>query len=338
MAKPRVFISSTFYDLRYVREDIERFVLELGYEPVRYEGGAVPYSSKAPLEESAYREVAFCDIIVCVLGGRYGTDSATRAGSITQNELMEALDKGVQVYVFVDQNVLTEFETYRLNKDNRKTKYRFVDNVKIFEFLEEIYSLPQNNPITPFQASADISTYLKVQWAGLFQRFLQEGTRLSEVRVLDEMKTVSSTLKELVKFLTEERRNKDEAIQNILLANHPAFRQLANLTGTKYRVFFSNEQELDAWLDARSYKRIAPNEWDEGSRAEWLNRKYEKYIALKNKIFDDNGRLKPYSDDEWNEDWLEKNDISSDDLSRIKPTTKIRRRKKPPADYHHSPP
>jgi len=304
MAKPRVFISSTFYDLRYVREDLERFVLEIGYEPVRYEVGDVPYSSKAPLEESAYREVAFCDIIVCVIGGRYGTDSTTRDGSITQNELKEALEKGVQVYVFVDQNVLTEFETYQLNKDNEKTKYRYVDNVKVFEFLAQIYALPQNNPITAFSTSADISTYLQAQCAGLFQRFLQEETRLSEVRVLDEMKSVSSTLQQLVKFLTEERRNKDEAIQNILLANHPAFRRFAKLTGTPYRVFFSNQTELDEWLVARSYKPIDPDSWDEGSVAEWTNRNAKKYIALKESIFDSDGRLKPYSDDEWQDEWV----------------------------------
>jgi len=313
VAKPRVFISSTFYDLRYVREDLERFVLELGYEPVRYEAGEVPYSAKAPLEESAYREVAFCDIIVSVIGGRYGADSATRDGSITQNELNEALEKGVQVYVFVEQSVLTEFETFKLNRENKKTKYRYVDNVKVFEFLEKIYALPQNNPITPFQTSADILTYLQAQWAGLFQRFLQEEKRLSEIRVLDEMKTVSSTLQQLVKFLTEERRNKDEAIQNILLANHPAFRRFAKLTGTTYRVFFSNEKELDDWLHARSYKRIAPDEWDEGSVAEWSNKKYEKYIALKKDIFDDDGRLIPYSDEDWDDEWLVKADFSPDD-------------------------
>lgn len=310
MAKPRVFISSTFYDLRYVREDLERFVLELGYEPIRYEAGAVPYSAKAPLEESAYREVAFCDIIVCIIGGRYGTASATREGSITQNELKEALERGVQVYVFVDQNVLTEFETYQLNKGNPEMKYRYVDNVKVFEFLEAIYTLPQNNPITPFQTSADISAFLQAQWAGLFQRFLKEETRLSEIKVLDEMKTVSSTLQQLVKFLTEERRNRDEAIQNILLANHPAFRRFAKLTGTSYRVFFSNKKELDEWLGARSYKSMPPEKWDEDSAAEWSNKKAKKYIALKENIFDDEGRLKPYSDDEWNDDWVQRGSFS----------------------------
>ncbi len=42
MARPRIFISSTFYDLRQVRYDIERSIRELGYEPVRHETGAIP--------------------------------------------------------------------------------------------------------------------------------------------------------------------------------------------------------------------------------------------------------------------------------------------------------
>lgn len=309
MAKPRVFISSTFYDLRYVREDVERFVLSLGYEPVRYEAGSVPYSKKTPIEESTYREVAFCDIIVCVIGGRYGADSATREGSITQNELQQALEKGIQVYIFVDQNVHTEFGTYQLNKDNKGTKYRFVDSTKIFEFLEKIYGLPQNNPIVSFSASSDICAYLQAQWAGLFQRFLHEEQRLSEIQVLSEMKAVSSTLQQLVKFLTDERKNKDEAIRNILLTNHPAFRAFMKVTGAGYRVFFTNEKELDRWLKARSYKRLGPEELDPGSVAEWSDQKAGKYIKLKEKIFDDQGRLKPYSEEDWDDSWLEKCDL-----------------------------
>jgi hypothetical protein len=83
MAKPRVFISSTFYDLRHVREDLERFVRELGYEPIRHETGAIAYGKDAPPEEYAYREVELCDIIVSVIGGRcclsrYSADGFSR--------------------------------------------------------------------------------------------------------------------------------------------------------------------------------------------------------------------------------------------------------------------
>ncbi|SFL12861.1 protein of unknown function [Paenibacillus sp. 1_12] len=39
MARPRVFVSSTFYDLKYVRADLERFIKEFGYDAVLNEKG-----------------------------------------------------------------------------------------------------------------------------------------------------------------------------------------------------------------------------------------------------------------------------------------------------------
>ena len=252
MAKPRVFISSTFYDLRYVREDLERFVKEMGYEPVRHETGSIPYSKEKPLEESAYQEVTQSDIIVCVVGGRYGSDSATQEGSITQNELQEALKKKIQVYVFVEQSVLSEYSTYLKNKETESIEYSHADNVAVYKFIEETYALPQNNPITAFATSSEIAKFLKLQWAGLFQKFLQEQKRISELQVLEEMTGVASILKDLVTFLTEDRKNSDDAIKNIILANHPAFRAFAKVTQTTYRVFFTNQKELNDWITARN--------------------------------------------------------------------------------------
>ncbi len=50
MARPRVFVSSTFYDLKFARTEIERFIREMGYEPVLNERGSIPYDSKEALE------------------------------------------------------------------------------------------------------------------------------------------------------------------------------------------------------------------------------------------------------------------------------------------------
>ncbi len=306
MAKPRVFISSTFYDLKHVRADLERFIREMGYDPIRHETGSIPYSREAPLEESAYQEVTQSDIIVCVVGGRYGSDSSTRDGSITQNELQEALKKGIQVYIFVEQNVLSEYATFQVNKENENTNYRYVDNPAVYSFLEEVYALPQNNPITSFTTSSDIASFLKLQWAGLFQKFLQEQKRISELEVLEEMTAVASTLKDLVNFLTEERKNSDDAIKNIILANHPAFRAFAKITNTRYRVFFTNREELDNWLLAQNFSSVSDSGLDGGSTAEWTisHPNIEQYIKLTHKIFDENDKLIPITDNEWNDSWL----------------------------------
>ncbi len=42
--KPRIFISSTFYDLKYIREDIANFVRSYGYEPILFEDGDIGYT------------------------------------------------------------------------------------------------------------------------------------------------------------------------------------------------------------------------------------------------------------------------------------------------------
>ena len=184
-----------------------------------------------------------------------------------------------------------------------------MDDVRAFEFLDGVYLLPQNNSIAPFSTSADICDFLQAQWAGLFQRFLQEERRLAEIKVLQEMRSVAGTLQQLVTFLTEERSNQDEAIKNILVANHPAFRQFAELMPVNYRVFFTTKQELTLWLRSRGYVPLEADEWDQDSVAEWSSSRLDKYIKLTNDIFDRDGRLKAYSDAEWEEEWLQKRDM-----------------------------
>lgn len=304
MAKPRVFISSTFFDLRHVREDLERFMKELGYEPVRNETGSIPYGKDESPETYAYREVELCDIIVAIIGGRFGKESQEDGYSISQNELRRALERGIQVFIFIENGVSAEYSTYLLNKERTDTRYKFVDDIRIYQFIEELHKLPRNNPIATFETSADIINYLQIQWAGLFQRFLQEQKRLSEFRVLDEMKSVSATLRQLVEFLTEERRNSDEAIRNILTINHPAFRRFSMLTKTPYRVFFTNRKELDTWLSSRQWKPTPPANCDNDSVMEWDKDGEHGYLKLTKDIFDEQGRLRVYSEHEWSDDWL----------------------------------
>ena len=53
MAKPRVFLSSTYYDLKHVRERIERFLVNFGMEPVLFENDNVTFEFNKPLDLSA---------------------------------------------------------------------------------------------------------------------------------------------------------------------------------------------------------------------------------------------------------------------------------------------
>lgn len=176
----------------------------------------------------------------------------------------------------------------------------------MYEFIEALNKLPRNNPIAPFETSAEIVYYLRSQWAGMFQRFLSEQKRMSEYRVLEEMHSVSKTLQQTVTFLTEERRNKDDAIQGILLANHPAFRRFAELTDTPYRVFFTTREELNCWLDVIGWAEIEASQVDEGSIAEWAKQGESGYIVMREDIFDQEDRIRVIAEQEWEESWLER--------------------------------
>ena len=306
MAKPRVFVSSTFYDLRQVREDLDRFISGLGYEAVLHEAGDVAYGKDSPPEGYVHREIEMCDILICVIGGRYGTESQQQPGSsITQLELSTAIENQVQVFIFIEQDVYSEYRTYSINKETADIKYQFVDDPRVYEFIESVYRLPRNNPITSFQTASDIIEYLRNQWAGLFQRFLQDQKRIEEMRTLEEMKSVAGTLEQLVRFLTEERKDKDDAIQQILLANHPVFHRFQAVTRTPYRVFFTNEEELNRWLKARKWNPIDESKYDTGSYREWGAEGTYQYIKLTEAIFDEEGNLKVYTGDRWKDNWLQ---------------------------------
>ena len=62
-------------------------------------------------------------------------------------ELSTALKEGKQVYIFIEKNVLAEYETYLLNKNKEDITYKYIDNIKIYKFIEEIKSLSANNNI-----------------------------------------------------------------------------------------------------------------------------------------------------------------------------------------------
>ena len=74
MAKPKLFLSSTFYDLRQIRTDLDLFVENLGYDITRNEEGDIPYGKDEALEEYCYKEIKGIDILISIIGGRYGTE------------------------------------------------------------------------------------------------------------------------------------------------------------------------------------------------------------------------------------------------------------------------
>lgn len=307
MAKPRIFVSSTYYDLKHIRADVERFVKEQGYEAILNEKGHIPYGNKERLEEYCYKEIERCDILVSVIGGRFGSESRSENYSISNLELKTAIEKGRQVYIFIENAVLAEYKTYEANKHNENITYTAVDDVRVYEFLEEVFSLPINNQVKGFDTVQAINTYLKEQWSGLFQRLLSESARQKEVNLIEDLKNTSKTLNQLVNYLIDEKSQGNQAIQNILLSTHPAFDEIQRLLEIPYRVFFQNVDELSALLKARQFDQEeffdSFDSWHKPDFISWKRQKADIYLRVSKDIFEDNC-LKIYAPHEWKKNWI----------------------------------
>lgn len=305
MAKPRVFISSTFYDLKQVRADLDFFIEQLGYEPVRNEEGDIPYGSDEALEEYCYKEIKGIDIFVCIIGGRFGSESKRSKSSITHMELKTAVSEGKQVYSFIDANVLSEFETYLMNK-GADMKYRYVDDKRIYEFIEEIKLLKTNNIIKGFETASDIVKFLKEQMAGLFQRFLDEQTRVKEVSLIKGLSQTANTLNKLVNFLSDENKDQAEEINRILMINHPLVEELKLKLEINYNFYVEGLEDLKFFFKAQDYTYIEPEPFGDEDHFEWEHStNYKKTIfKLSSDIFEEDLRLKFIKKTDWKDEYV----------------------------------
>lgn len=314
MAKPRIFISSTFYDLRHIRADINATITSLGYQAVRHEAGQIPYDHEKDLEESAYKEVLSCDIFISIIGGRFGAESMDGSGySITQKEILKAIENEMPIYFFIEKDVKNDYEIYKKNIGNKSINYRH--EVKIYEFINLTVSAQSKNPIFGFDNYSDISTVLVEQFSGYFQRLLSDKKRTREINAITELVSISQTLKDLVDNISHERSEGNEAIRSIIMYSNPLFKRLANVTSTPYRVFFIDRNEMKRWLEARGYKEEDEDSYfpDAGGDGyeEWKKtlRKKVRYIIFKKNFFDDNGKTLNFSESEWGDEFIALRDV-----------------------------
>jgi len=266
MARPRIFLSSTFYDLRNIRADLEDFIKSFGYDPVLHERGAVPYGSDEELEKYCYDEISGCDILVSIVGNRFGSESRSELGmSISQVEHSVAHKAGKQIYMFVEKGVENEFALFMKNKEKKDSiSWTSVDDYRIFEFLEKVRSLQFNNAICPFEYASDIKAYLRDQWAGLFQRMLRDQDRKREALLVSELASSIKAVSDLIQLVQSTSKQQSQALQEVLLSNHPLFDALKRVNRIPYRLYFKNKDEIGVWLNARGFVEVEDFVRDEG--------------------------------------------------------------------------
>jgi hypothetical protein len=308
MAKPRIFVSSTYYDLRPIRALLEQFIRQYGFDPILNERGNIPYGSEDKPEQYAYKEIENCDILVAIVGSKFGTESTEGKYSVSQRELKTAHEHDKQIYIFVENNVFTEYRTYLANKGLAGFSPAYGD-VRVYEFLEEIEKYSKNNSISSFDTALEIIDFLREQWAGLFHRFLGERRIAQENRSISELKAVTKSLESILQALSEQVTSQAEPIQEILFSIHPAFEAIRSAVGINHRVYFTEKSELTSLLRAYGYEEQYDPFIEEGEdHVIEYQRDSKTAISIVNvvsTIFDAEEKLRIISPNNWKDTYIE---------------------------------
>ncbi|WP_412557740.1 DUF4062 domain-containing protein [Thalassospira sp. MIT1370] len=227
MAGLRVFVSSTCYDLTAIRSQLRMFIQGLGHEPLMSDYSDILYDPRVHTHTSCVDEVANADVVVLIVGSRYGGKSVPEALtrldfdliskeskskeyldkrenlSVTQLEILKAVEVGVPVFTFVDNSVWHDHALYEKNKEKSiigEISFPSIEKPEtapfIFEFINFLRHRVRGNSVFNFSKIQDIEDALRRQWSSLFQKLVQEQRgRHQEVKRLDDLTEQFENLK-----------------------------------------------------------------------------------------------------------------------------------------------
>jgi uncharacterized protein DUF4062 len=178
---PQVMVSSTFFDLKQVRANLARFLSEeLGCRPLISEWPSFPIDPDADAIENCRRRVELdADILVLIIGGRYGYVDSQSSKSVTNLEYLAAHAKGIPVYAFVERQVLSLLSLWRTNQQVDFSVA--VDDPRVFEFIEEVRDI-HKVWMTEFDLAEEIVAALRWRFAHLALQGAQTARRARDSR------------------------------------------------------------------------------------------------------------------------------------------------------------
>ena len=196
MSKPRIFLSSTCYDLKALREHLREKIEGMGHELLASEYSSFPISPDLTTIENCKKVVReHADLLVLIVGGKRGSLDATGTRSVVNAEYLEARSRGIDSFVFVDKQVLDLLPIYLKNPaaDFSPT----VDHAEVFKFVADLKA--ESRWIYSFTKTEDIIITLQTQLS-VFLRMLIERGRVGSLIVPREF---ASDTRQIIALIQE---------------------------------------------------------------------------------------------------------------------------------------
>lgn len=242
MAGLKIFVSSTCYDLSVVRSQLRLFIQNIGHDPIMSDYNDILYDHRLHTHTSCVDEVATCDAVVLIVGSRFGGKTVPEALgkidfdkifqesksteslkskenlSVTQLEILKAVETGIPVFTFIDDGVWHDHALYEKNKEKEiigDIEFPSIQKPEtakfIFEFINFLRHRVRGNSVFPFSKLQDIEEILRRQWSQLFQKLLlEQRSRLHAAKRFDDLSEQFEDLKTAI--LTSIGSNKEKEV------------------------------------------------------------------------------------------------------------------------------
>ena len=197
---PNIFVSSTIYDLQYLREAVRDTIIDIGHNPIMSEFGDIGYLPTVSAEEACYLSLKDCQIAIIIIGKRYGWITDNGLG-ITHNEFKAARNNKIPVIFLIDRDIIAYKKVFDKQKsDGALGSFPDMDNPeKTFELIQEFSDYPVNNGFLPYSTIQDATQNIKKQLSHIFGNLLRDRFDPLKAQVQDVLSEIKTLRHELLK-------------------------------------------------------------------------------------------------------------------------------------------
>jgi hypothetical protein len=248
MAQPRIFVSSTCYDLQEIRFQLRNFIEDFGFSPVMSEYGDIFYDYQKHIQDSCKDEIEKSQLFILIVGNNYGSiyykqkELVKTPDSVTMQEFRKAIETDIYKHIFVNKYVDYDYKNYLKSENKFISKYlesNEIDEEKIddtiltlknefkskspfpqesykyiFSFLDIIYGLKSNNAIITYESFEDIKESLRRQWAGFMYDSLTKSKTIS-TNLIEKLGDKIERIENQIKLLVDGQIEKDNTDSRI---------------------------------------------------------------------------------------------------------------------------
>lgn len=224
MPKPRIFLSSTCYDLSSIRSELTIFLEKRGFEVINSENANFGVTPGIHSHTACINAVEQADFLLLLIGSRHGGTYIGSTSSITNEEYRAAEKLEIPRIVAVQRSVSDYIKTYKRNPTGDHK--HIVDDNRIFSFIDYISSGHSDNWIHTFETVENLRNVLNTQFAHYLTLFSQ-GMRRKNPKVSGQEQVLVDFPASLDRCTTlYPDQDEETAIRNGLRALHEILRKI----------------------------------------------------------------------------------------------------------------